>query len=34
MSEYINKNLKSFFKIDLEKKLNNELVEAYLELTK
>lgn len=34
MSEYIIKNLKSFLKLDLDKKLDEQVVQAYLELTK
>ena len=34
MSEYIVKNIKAFSKIDLEKKLDDQIVQAYLELTK
>lgn len=34
MSEYIIKNMKAFNKLDLDKKLNDSLVNAYLELTK
>jgi hypothetical protein len=34
MSEYIMKNIKSFNKVDLDKKLTDSIVNAYLELTK
>lgn len=34
MSEYIIKNNKAFNKVELDKKLNDSIVDAYLELTK
>ena len=34
MSEYIIKNIKSFNKVNLEKKLTEEIIVAYLELIK